>query len=752
MSDMAERLALHEFTENAYLNYSMYVIMDRALPFIGDGLKPVQRRIVYAMSELGLNASAKFKKSARTVGDVLGKYHPHGDSACYEAMVLMAQPFSYRYPLVDGQGNWGAPDDPKSFAAMRYTESRLSKYAELLLSELGQGTVDWVPNFDGTLQEPKMLPARLPNILLNGTTGIAVGMATDIPPHNLREVAKAAITLIEQPKTTLDELLDIVQGPDFPTEAEIITSRAEIRKIYQNGRGSVRMRAVWSKEDGAVVISALPHQVSGAKVLEQIAAQMRNKKLPMVDDLRDESDHENPTRLVIVPRSNRVDMEQVMNHLFATTDLEKSYRINLNMIGLDGRPAVKNLLEILSEWLVFRRDTVRRRLNHRLEKVLKRLHILEGLLVAFLNIDEVIEIIRTEDEPKPALMSRFGISETQAEAILELKLRHLAKLEEMKIRGEQDELEKERDQLQAILASERKMNNLLKKELQADADAFGDERRSPLHEREEAKAMSEHDMQPSEPVTIVLSQMGWVRSAKGHDIDAQGLSYKAGDSWKASAKGKSNQPVVLIDTTGRSYAIDPITLPSARGQGEPLTGKLTLPPGATVEHMLMESDDRKLLMASDAGYGFVCTFNDLVARNRAGKALITLPDNAHVMPPLVIEDESDMLLAITAAGRMLMFPVSDLPQLSKGKGNKIISIPAAEAAAGQDGLAHLFILPPQSTLTIHVGKRKIKLRPEELQKVTGERGRRGSLMRGLQKIDRVEIDSPRRAAAGDSEE
>ncbi|HFN3517788.1 TPA: DNA topoisomerase IV subunit A [Enterobacter hormaechei] len=752
MSDMAERLALHEFTENAYLNYSMYVIMDRALPFIGDGLKPVQRRIVYAMSELGLNATAKFKKSARTVGDVLGKYHPHGDSACYEAMVLMAQPFSYRYPLVDGQGNWGAPDDPKSFAAMRYTESRLSKYAEVLLGELGQGTVDWVPNFDGTMQEPKMLPARLPNILLNGTTGIAVGMATDIPPHNLREVAKAAITLIEQPKTSLDDLLDIVQGPDYPTEAEIITSRAEIRKIYQNGRGSVRMRAVWTKEDGAVVITALPHQVSGAKVLEQIASQMRNKKLPMVDDLRDESDHENPTRLVIVPRSNRVDMEQVMNHLFATTDLEKSYRINLNMIGLDGRPAVKNLLEILTEWLAFRRDTVRRRLNHRLEKVLKRLHILEGLLVAFLNIDEVIEIIRTEDEPKPALMSRFGISETQAEAILELKLRHLAKLEEMKIRGEQNELEKERDQLQAILASERKMNTLLKKELQADADAFGDDRRSPLHEREEAKAMNEHDMLPSEPVTIVLSQSGWVRSAKGHDIDAPGLSYKSGDSFKAAVKGKSNQPVAFIDSTGRSYAIDPITLPSARGQGEPLTGKLTLPPGATVDHMLMEADDQKLLMTSDAGYGFICTFNDLVSRNRAGKALISLPDNAHVMPPLIIENESDMLLAITAAGRMLMFPVSDLPELSKGKGNKIISIPSAEAAKGEDSLAHLFLLPPQSTLTIHVGKRKIKLRPEELQKVVGERGRRGSLMRGLQRIDRVEIDSPARSKADDSEE
>ncbi|MDN5681096.1 MAG: DNA topoisomerase IV subunit A, partial [Ewingella sp.] len=723
-----------------------------ALPFIGDGLKPVQRRIVYAMSELGLSASAKFKKSARTVGDVLGKYHPHGDSACYEAMVLMAQPFSYRYPLVDGQGNWGAPDDPKSFAAMRYTESRLSKYAEVLLGELGQGTVDYTPNFDGTLQEPKTLPARLPNILLNGTTGIAVGMATDIPPHNLREVAKAAMTLIDQPKTSLDELLDIVHGPDYPTEAEIITPRNEIRKIYQTGRGSVRMRAVWKKEEGDVVITALPHQVSGARVLEQIANQMRAKKLPMVEDLRDESDHENPTRLVIVPRSNRVDMEQVMNHLFATTDLEKSYRVNLNMIGLDNRPSVKNLLEILTEWLVYRRDTVRRRLNYRLEKVLKRLHILEGLLVAFLNIDEVIHIIRTEDEPKPVLMERFALSETQAESILELKLRHLAKLEEVKIRGEQSDLEKERDHLQSILASERKMNTLLKKELQADSDAFGDDRRSPLREREEAKAMSEHDMTPSEPVTIVLSQMGWVRSAKGHDIDAQGLNYKAGDSYLASAKGKSNQPVAFIDSTGRSYALDPITLPSARGQGEPLTGKLTPPPGAVVEHVLMAPDDQKLLMASDAGYGFVCTFNDLVARNRAGKALISLPENARVLPPMEITSVDDMLMAITAAGRMLMFPVSDLPQLSKGKGNKIISIPAAEAAKGDDKLAHLFILPPQSTVTLHVGKRKIKLRPEELQKITGERGRRGTLMRGLQRIDRVDVDSPARAGVGDSEE
>ncbi|AKA38275.1 DNA topoisomerase IV subunit A [Yersinia ruckeri] len=751
--DGAERLPLHTFTENAYLNYSMYVIMDRALPFIGDGLKPVQRRIVYAMSELGLSNNAKFKKSARTVGDVLGKYHPHGDSACYEAMVLMAQPFSYRYPLVDGQGNWGAPDDPKSFAAMRYTESRLSKYAEVLLGELGQGTVDWVPNFDGTMQEPKMLPARLPNILLNGTTGIAVGMATDIPPHNVREIAQAVVALIDKPQTSLEELLEFVQGPDFPTDAEIITPRDEIRKIYQNGRGSVRMRAVWKKEDGSAVITALPHQVSGAKILEQIANQMRAKKLPMVEDLRDESDHENPTRLVIVPRTNRVDMEQVMNHLFATTDLERSYRINMNMIGLDHRPSVKGLMVILTEWLEFRRDTVRKRLNYRLDKVLKRLHILEGLLIAFLNIDEVIHIIRTEDEPKPLLMQHFGISETQAEAILELKLRHLAKLEEVKIRGEQEELAKERDQLQALLASERKLNTLIKKEIQADALAYGDERRSPLTERGEAKAMSEHDIVPSEPVTIVLSEMGWVRSAKGHDIDPSGLSYKAGDSFRAAARGKSNQPVVFIDSTGRSYALDPLTLPSARGQGEPLTGKLTPPPGATIEQVLMAPDDQKLLMASDAGYGFVCTFSDLVAKNRAGKAMISLPENAKALTPLEIHGPDDMLLSITAAGRMLMFPVADLPELSKGKGNKIVSIPAAQAAAGEDGLAWLFVLPPQTSVTLYFGKRKLILRPEDLQKFRAERGRKGSpLPRGLQKIDRVEVDAPVRPESPEASE
>lgn len=598
-----------------------------------------------------------------------------------------------------------------------------------------------------------MLPARLPNILLNGTTGIAVGMATDIPPHNIREVAAAAVALLEKPNSSLEDLLEFVQGPDFPTEAEIITPRNEIRKMYESGKGSVRMRAVWHKEDGSAVITALPHQVSGAKVLEQIASQMRAKKLPMVEDLRDESDHENPTRLVVVPRSNRIDLDQVMNHLFATTDLERSYRINMNMIGLDHRPQVKGLLEILTEWLAYRRDTVRRRLNFRLDKVLKRLHILEGLLTAFLNIDEVIHIIRTEDEPKPVLMQRFELSDTQAEAILELKLRHLAKLEETKIRGEQDELAKERDQLQALLASERKLSTLIRKEIQADAEAFGDERRSPITEREEARAMSEHDFIPSEPVTIVLSESGWVRSAKGHDIDASGLSYKAGDSFRAAAKGKSNQPVVFMDSTGRSYALDPTTLPSARGQGEPLTGKLTPPPGATIEHVLMAADDQKLLMASDAGYGFVCTFNDLVARNRAGKAMITLPDNAKAFPPMELHGSDDMLLSITAAGRMLLFPVADLPQLSKGKGNKIVSIPAAQAASGEDKLAWLLVLPPQTSITLHVGKRKLVLRPEDLQKFRAERGRKGTLLpRGLQRIDRVEVDSPVRISGGDSEE
>lgn len=727
-----EQMPLRTFTEKAYLNYSMYVIMDRALPFIGDGLKPVQRRIVYAMSELGLNAAAKFKKSARTVGDVLGKFHPHGDSACYEAMVLMAQPFSYRYPLVDGQGNWGAPDDPKSFAAMRYTESRLSKISEILLTELGQGTVDFQPNFDGTLEEPQYLPARLPHILLNGTTGIAVGMATDIPPHNINEVADAAVLLLDNPKAGLDDVLNIIQGPDFPTESEIISPKDDIRKMYETGRGSIKMRATWHKEDGEIIISALPHQSSPSKIIAQIAEQMTAKKLPMVEDIRDEADYENPVRIVLVPRSNRVDTDALMAHLFATTDLEKSYRVNMNMIGLDHKPAVKGLLQVLTEWLTFRRTTVTRRLQHRLDKVLARLHILDGLMIAFLNIDEVIEIIRTEDEPKQVLMTRFNLSDEQAEAILNLRLRHLAKLEEHQLQAEKDKLEEERSNLELILGSERRLNTLIKKEIQEDAKKYTSPRMSQLVEREEAKAISESEMTPAEPVTVILSEMGWVRCAKGHDIDPAGLSYKAGDKYLAHACGKSNQPVIFIDSTGRSYALDPLSLPSARSQGEPLTGKLTLPAGATIEQVIMEPEKQELLMASDAGYGFICKFEDLIARNKAGKALISLPENAKVLKPETLSESASLLVSLTSAGRMLIFPVRDLPSLSKGKGNKIISIPAANAKARSELLVKLFLISEQASLEFHSGKRKITLKPEDLQKFRAERGRKGSqLPRGL---------------------
>ena len=738
-----EQIPLRTFTEKAYLNYSMYVIMDRALPFIGDGLKPVQRRIVYAMSELGLNAAAKFKKSARTVGDVLGKFHPHGDSACYEAMVLMAQPFSYRYPLVDGQGNWGAPDDPKSFAAMRYTESRLSKISEILLTELGQGTVDFQPNFDGTLEEPQYLPARLPHILLNGTTGIAVGMATDIPPHNINEVADAAVLLLDNPKAGLDDVLNIIQGPDFPTEAEIISPKDDIRKMYETGRGSIKMRATWHKEDGEIIISALPHQSSPSKIIAQIAEQMTAKKLPMVEDIRDEADYENPVRIVLVPRSNRVDTDALMAHLFATTDLEKSYRVNMNMIGLDHKPAVKGLLQILTEWLTFRRTTVTRRLQHRLDKVLARLHILDGLMITFLNIDEVIEIIRTEDEPKQVLMTRFNLSDEQAEAILNLRLRHLAKLEEHQLQAEKDKLEEERSNLELILGSERRLNTLIKKEIQEDAKKYASPRMSQLVEREEAKAISESEMTPAEPVTVILSEMGWVRCAKGHDIDPSGLSYKAGDKYLAHACGKSNQPVIFIDSTGRSYALDPLSLPSAVSQGEPLTGKLTLPAGATIEQVIMEPEKQELLMASDAGYGFICKFEDLIARNKAGKALISLPENAKVLKPETLSESTSLLVSLTSAGRMLIFPVRDLPALSKGKGNKIISIPAANAKARSELLVKLFLISEQASLEFHSGKRKITLKPEDLQKFRAERGRKGSqLPRGLHSNVNIVVIEP----------
>ncbi|MBA1193497.1 DNA topoisomerase IV subunit A [Pseudomonas entomophila] len=740
--DGVERRSLADFTEQAYLNYSMYVIMDRALPHIGDGLKPVQRRIVYAMSELGLDADAKHKKSARTVGDVLGKFHPHGDSACYEAMVLMAQPFSYRYTLVDGQGNWGAPDDPKSFAAMRYTEARLSRYSEVLLDEVGQGTVDWVPNFDGTLQEPSVLPARLPNILLNGTTGIAVGMATDVPPHNLREVAAACVRLLDEPKATVEQLCEHIQGPDYPTEAEIITPRAEMLKLYESGRGSIRMRAVYRVEEGDIVVTALPHQVSGAKVLEQIAAQMQAKKLPMVADLRDESDHENPCRIVIIPRSNRVDAQELMQHLFATTDLESTYRVNVNIIGLDGRPQLKNLRALLQEWLQFRVNTVRRRLQFRLDKVERRLHLLEGLLTAFLNLDEVIHIIRTEDHPKQALIARFGLSETQADYILETRLRQLARLEEMKIRGEQDELLKEQAKLQGLLGSEAKLKKLVRSELIKDAQTYGDDRRSPIVERAEAKALSENELMPTEPVTVVLSEKGWVRCAKGHDIDATGLSYKAGDGFKAAAPGRSNQSAVFIDSTGRSYSVAAHTLPSARGQGEPLTGRLTPPPGASFECLLLPEDDALYVVASDAGYGFVVKGEDLQTKNKAGKGLLSLPAGAKVISPRPVPNrEQDWLAAVTTEGRLLVFKVADLPQLGKGKGNKIIGIPGERVANREEYVTDLAVLADGATLVLSAGKRTLSLKGADLDHYKGERGRRGNkLPRGFQRVDALTVD------------
>ena len=738
-----ERLPLRTFTEKAYLDYSMYVILDRALPHIGDGLKPVQRRIVYAMSELGLSATAKYKKSARTVGDVLGKFHPHGDSACYEAMVLMAQPFSYRYPLVDGQGNWGSPDDPKSFAAMRYTESRLAPYAELLLAELGQGTVEWVPNFDGTLEEPALLPARLPNVLLNGATGIAVGMATDIPPHNLREVAAASIRLLEDPKATVEQLCEHIQGPDFPTEAEIITPREEIVQMYRTGNGSVRLRARYELEQGDIVITALPYQVSGGKVLEQIAAQMNAKKLPMVEDLRDESDHENPTRLVIVPRSNRVDVEALMSHLFATTDLERSYRINLNLIGLNGRPAVKDLRTLLGEWLEFRTDTVRKRLEYRLDKVIRRLHLLDGLLIAFLNLDEVIHIIRTEDEPKVVLMARFDLSEEQADYILDTRLRQLARLEEMKIRAEQKELAEERDDLEKTLASSRRLKQLIRKEILDDAEKYGDARRSPLVARGAAQALDETALVPSEILTVVLSEKGWVRAAKGAEVDAAALAYKSGDAFLASATGRSNQAVVFLDSTGRTYSLPAHSLPSARGHGEPLTGRLSPPDGALFVGVMFGNPEDLYLIASDAGYGFIARLEDLYAKNKNGKSVLNVPDGAKVLPPQRINDvQKDQLAAATNSGRLLVCAVNELGQMARGKGDKFLAIPGKKVAAREEFVLGAIVLSAGNTLLVQCGKRYLKLKGSELDEYRSARGERGNkLPRGFTSVTGLTIES-----------
>ena len=739
--DECENQFLGQFTEKAYLEYAMYVILDRALPHIGDGLKPVQRRIVYAMSELGLKAGAKYKKSARTVGDVLGKFHPHGDSACYEAMVLMAQPFTYRYPLVDGQGNWGAPDDPKSFAAMRYTESRLSAYAELLLSELAHGTVDWGDNFDGTLKEPKLLPARLPNILLNGSTGIAVGMATDIPPHNLREVAAACIHLLDHPEATTAELCKFIKGPDFPSQAEIITPRQEIIKLYEKGNGTLKMRAIYQKEENDIVITALPHQVSGARVMEQIAAQMQAKKLPMVADLRDESDNEDPVRLVIIPRSNRIDCELLMAHLFATTDLEKNYRVNLNLIALDGRPHVMNLSRLLNEWLTFRTEVVRRRLDFRLEKVLSRLHILAGLLIAFLNLDEVIEIIRNNDRPKPILIKRFALSEEQAEAILELKLRHLAKLEEMKIRGEEGELEKERKLLEEILGSSRKLKSLIRKEIKADAKRYGDPRRSPTVARSEAQALKTSDLLPTEAITVILSDKGWVRAAKGHDIDPEKINYRAGDSFKTSVPGRSNQPVIFLAANGRCYTLAAHTLPSARSHGEPLSGRLQLENDSPIEHLLMGEADELFLLASDSGYGFITHLSEFLSKNRNGKAVLTLPPSALPLPPLRLKNlQEEQLVALSSNGRMLIFPLTQLPLMARGKGNKIINLNPGRSEHETEILKAAVILPANAALRIHAGRRHLTLKEESLKDYYGNRGRRGQMLpRGLQRAERLEI-------------
>ena len=739
--DPVEHLPLGAFTEKAYLDYSMYVILDRALPHIGDGLKPVQRRIVYAMSELGLSAQSKFKKSARTIGDVLGKFHPHGESACYEAMVLMAQPFSYRYPLVAGQGNWGSNDDPKSFAAMRYTEAKLAPYAAVLLSELGQGTVDWLPNFDGTLEEPALLPARLPNVLLNGASGIAVGMATDIPPHNLREVAAACIRLLEEPKATLEALCEHVRGPDFPTEAEIITPADEIAAIYATGAGSIRMRARYEIEDGSVVITALPYQISGSKVLEQIAQQMMAKKLPWVEDLRDESDHENPVRLVVVPRSNRVDIDKLMSHLFATTGLERTLRVNMNVVGVDGRPAVKNLRELLVEWLSYRTTTVRRRLQHRLDKVLARLHILDGLLIAFLNIDEVIAIIRSEDEPKPVLMERFGVSAEQADAILDLKLRYLAKLEEQKIKAEADSLNEERQSLQKLLSSKARIKRLIRDEILADAEALGDERRSAIKPRAAAQALDETDLLPTEPITVVLSEHGWIRAAKGHEIDAGALSYKSGDRYQAAARGRSNQQAVFLDSTGRSYSLPGYTLPSARGMGEPLAGRTNPPDGATFKGVVIGEPDQHCLLSSDAGYGFVAQLGGLHAKNKAGKAVLTVPKGAEVLPVQQVHELStDRVAAVTTAGYLLVLPIGELPTLPRGKGLKIIQIPAARLKNREEMVKDVAVVPAGASLTVHAGRRHLNLKDVDLDLYQLGRGRRGKkLPRGLQRVDRLEV-------------
>ncbi len=717
--ESVEQLPLSEFVRPAYLNYAMYVIMDRALPYIGDGLKPVQRRIVYAMSELGL------------------------DSACYEAMVLMAQPFSYRYPLIDGQGNWGSIDNPKDFAAMRYTESRLSPYADMLLAEVEMGTTEWAPNFDGTLREPVALPARLPNILLNGATGIAVGMTTDILPHNIGEVVDACIHLIDHPKAKIEDLCEHVLGPDFPTGAEIINPRAEIVEAYRTGLGNIRMRASYEYDNGDIIITALPYQVSTGRVIEQIAGLLQAKKLPMVGDIRDESDHEDPIRLRVIPRSNRVDKDALMSHLLATTELEKTFRLNLNVIGLNRRPQTLGLAELLRQWLEFRRQTVVKRLNHRLEKIKERLHVLEGLLVVYLHLDEVIRIIRRSDEPEKELMRRFKLSAAQVEAILQIRLRQLARLEELKLKKEKSELEAEKREIEEVLASELRLKRLLKKELQADAEKFGDPRRTRIVERKEAQAIKEKDLAPADPVTVVLSANGWVRAARGHDIDPESLAYKPGDSFLSAARGKSNQLAVFLDTAGRTYSLEAHSLPSARGQGEPITARFALPPGARFVSVAIGPENQQQVLASDFGYGFVTDLANLQSKNQKGKAMLKVPEGGNALPSLAVEDAGRQhLAAFSSAGYLLVTALKELPVLPKGKGNKIIQIPRKKLLGREEVLKHLVVFDPKDSLVITSGRRTFKLTPEVLKDYLAERGRRGKkLPRGFRSVDRVERDA-----------
>lgn len=710
--------SIAEFTESAYLNYAMYVIMDRALPHIADGLKPVQRRIIYAMNELGLRHHAKPKKSARTVGDVLGKYHPHGDTACYEAMVLMAQPFSHRYPLITGQGNWGSPDDPKSFAAMRYTEAKMSSYASTLLSELGQGTVDFVPNFDGTMNEPATLPARLPNILLNGTTGIAVGMATDIAPHNLTETVKACIKLLKNPDITTAELCKTIPAPDLPTSAEIITPKDELIKMYQTGRGNYKMRATYhiDKQDkNTVIIDALPHQVSGSKIIEQIAKLMTDKKLPWVNDITDESDHENACRIVIEFKRGKIDIDKIMTHLFATTDLQTSYRVNMNMIGLNGKPEVKNLKQILSEWLVWRRTVVLRRLQNRLDKIDKRLHILAGLLVAYLHIDEIIHIIRSEDDPKAVLMGSYGLSDIQADAILDIKLRQLAKLEEVELNAERDELTKEQAIINEQINNPDSLTNLLIDELTSEMKIHGDKRKSPIVVREESAPIKASELTPSENVTVIISKAGWIRMAKGHEIDPVALNYRTGDEYATHAQGKTNQRLIVLDNMGRSYGLDTASLPSARGQGEPISSMLNLANGVKIEQALF--GQYPIILASNQGYGFITDTKGLDTSQKAGKAVVNL-GLAHLLA-FVAVGSATHIAVVSSGGNLLVFDRDELPILAKGKGNKLMNLKDNET------LVAVSALTDTDNLIIHTNKRTLTLKPNDWANYKGKRSGRG---------------------------